>query len=133
MLVLFYNGESENMEEKIISLYEAINFIGFDCTYQRKNNYVERAKELLPRIQEFAEWFLGGNQFGFEEDLYCALQGNMLGILEDITAAMKEQDRVLMLDAVENGIGEYLKMFLPENYFEEKRKEFNDRTIEKES
>lgn len=121
------------MEDKIISLFEAINFIGFDCTYQKKNNYVEKAKDLMPRIQEFAGWFLEGNQFGIEEELYYALQGNLLDILKDIMTALKEQDRVLMLDAVENGIGEYLKMFLPENYFEEKRREFDERAAAKES
>lgn len=107
------------MEEKMKCLYENINFIGYYCMYYRKNDYMEKAKNLLPEITEFVQWFMGGNQFHIDEELYLALQENLAGILRDMQTALQENDRVLMLDALEHGISEYLKMFLPEDYLKE--------------
>ena len=57
------------MEEKIISLYEGINYIGYCCVYGRKNDYVSRARTLVPDIQQFVTWFIGKNDFGIEDEL----------------------------------------------------------------
>lgn len=116
------------MEEKIIRLYEDINYIGYLYVCQGKNDYVKRANNLLPQIKEFIEWFLTGNQFGIDEELYQVLSQNLLVILKDIVSATEENDTVLMMDALEQGLGEYLTMFLPEGYFEEKRVKVYDRT-----
>lgn len=116
------------MEDKIIQLYEDINYMGFLYTCHGKNDYVKRANSLLPQIKEFVQWFLSGNQFGIDEELYQALQQNLLKILEDIATAAKENDTVLMLDVLEQGLSEYLKMFMPQDYFEEKRVKVYDRT-----
>ncbi|MCF2642424.1 hypothetical protein I6E50_08385 [Roseburia hominis] len=110
------------MEEKIIQLYEDINYIGYCCVYGKKNDYVKRAKSLIPDIQEFVTWFTEKNQFGIEDTLYQALKNNMFDILKDCIEAFQQEDRVLLLDALEYGVAEYLKMFLPENYIEERNK-----------
>lgn len=110
------------MEEKIIRLYENINYIGYCCVCGKKNDYVKRAKSLISDIQEFAIWFVEKNQFGIENTLYQALRENMLDILKDCTEAFEQKDRVLLLDALEYGLVEYLKMFLPENYIKERNK-----------
>lgn len=107
------------MEEKIRRLYKEINYIGFYCMYRKDNHYIEKASELFPAIQEFAQWFLGGNQFGIEEETYLALQQGLIDILKDCEEAVKERDRVLMMDALEQGISEYLKMFLSEECLKE--------------
>lgn len=106
------------MEEKIKKLYENINFIGFYSTYHKDNCYIEKAMGLFEEIQEFTQWFLAGNQFGIEEEIYESLKENLLGIVKDCITAAKERDRVLMMDALEQGLSEYLKMFLPEDYIE---------------
>lgn len=108
------------MEEKIKKLYEDINFIGFYCTYHKDGKYIEKAKELIPQIEEFCKWFLEENKFGVDEDLYMALKQNLLGVLNDCSQALKENDRVLMMDALEQGLMEYLRLFLPEECLEEK-------------
>lgn len=108
------------MEEKIKALYESINFIGFQSMYSRDTNYMEKIRGLLPDVQEFAEWFLQGDAFGFGEELYQSLRANLLDILKDCADALQEDDRVLMMDALEQGIAEYLRMFLPEDYLREK-------------
>lgn len=109
------------MEEKIKQLYMEINYIGYRRLESRKNDYIEQAKKRLPMIEEFTTWFLSGNQFGIEDELYQALQANLLTILDDIVTAAKENDTVLMLDALEGGISEYLTMFVPEEYFAGKK------------
>lgn len=108
-------------EEKIKILYNEINFIGFDCMYHKKNVYMDEVKDLIPKVQEFAVWFLEGNQFGIENELYRELSYNLIDILKDCETAWKEKDRVLMMDALEQGITEYLKMFLSEEYLEERK------------
>ncbi len=105
------------MEEKIQELYEGINFLGFNATYNRNNNYVDISKSLFPKVQEFVQWFLE-QPFGFETEVY----DNLIGILRDCGTAMKEHDNVLMMDALEQGVSGYLEMFLSEEYFKEKEK-----------
>lgn len=106
------------MEEKIKLLYMNINYIGYCYTQYFGNDYVENAKKLIPQIEEFSSWFLSGNQFGIEEEIYQGLSQNLLVILDDIVQAVKEHDMVLMMDALENGVCEYLNLFVPEEYFE---------------
>lgn len=103
------------MQEKIQKLYEEINFIGY---YTSKNNdihYIDKAKELFPQIQEFSDWFLKENIFEIDEVFYQKMQINLVDILKDCINAIEQNDRVLMLDALEYGISEYLQLFLPEN------------------
>ena len=109
------------MEEKIKLLYMNINYIGYCYAQYFANDYLQKAKKLIPQVEEFASWFLAENQFGIEEDLYQALHKNLLEILNDIVLAVKENDMVLMMDALENGVCEYLTMFVPEEYYEGKR------------
>ncbi|MDD6168818.1 MAG: hypothetical protein PUB46_01900 [Lachnospiraceae bacterium] len=110
------------MEEKIISLYEGINYTGYCCVYGKKNDYVTRIKSFVSDIREFVAWFMDENKFGIEDDLYMALVNNLIDILKDCNRALEQNDRVLLLDALEYGLVEYLKMFLPENYLEERNK-----------
>lgn len=104
------------MEEKIQNLFESINFIGFNATYQRSNKYVENSKSLFPAIQEFVGWFMERQEFGFEKEVY----DNLIDILKDCESALQEHDNVLMMDALEQGLSGYLEMFLPEEYFRKK-------------
>ncbi|MCI9530661.1 MAG: hypothetical protein HFH38_02730 [Lachnospiraceae bacterium] len=104
------------MEKKIQDLYEGINFLGFNTTYHRNNNYVENCKRLVPKIQEFVQWFMAGTQPGIGREVY----DNLVSILEDCETALREHDNVLMMDALEQGIAGYLEMFLTEEYFREK-------------
>ena len=104
------------MEEKIQTLYEEINFLGFHATYHRDNNYVENSKSLIPRIQEFVLWFLEEKQSLFEQ----GVSENLIVILKDCETALKQYDHVLMMDALEQGISAYLELFLSEDHFKEK-------------
>ena len=116
------------MEEKIISLYETINFLGFNATYSRNNNYAKNAREIIPEIQEFVQWFLETIS-GLEEGVYL----NLVDILKDCETALREDDTVLMMDALEQGLSGYLEMFLSEEYFREKETSYVDGNAETKS
>lgn len=120
--------EKNPMEEKIKELYESISFLGFNATYSRNNTYVGNCRELIPKIQEFAQWFLT-NMTGLEEGIYQ----NLADILKDCETALREHDNVLMMDALEQGIAGYLEMFLSEEYFREKENVYVGEAKEQES
>ncbi|MDE7313456.1 MAG: hypothetical protein K2N87_17855 [Eubacterium sp.] len=117
------------MEEKIQGLYESINFLGFNATYHRNNNYVENSKGLMPQVQEFVAWFLKEYGHVFEESVY----ENLADILKDCEMALIHYDNVLMMDALEQGISGYLEMFLSEQYFKEKETEYVGQSEKQES
>lgn len=116
------------MKEKIEDLFETINFLGFNATYSRNNNYAKNAREIIPQIQEFVQWFLA-NVSGLEEGMYL----NLVDILKDCETAFREDDNVLMMDALEQGLSGYLEIFLTEEYFREKEISYVNGNTEKES
>lgn len=100
------------MEKKIQKLYKEIRDIAaWYMIYQRRDN-VEQIRKIIPRIQEFVLWFLEGNRFGIEEDLYREMSINLNDILKDILTALEQRDMVLMHDAIAYGMLEYLKLFV---------------------
>lgn len=108
-------GKMGNKEmDKIRSLYEQINFIGFYCTYHKDSRYIEMAKEIIPEIDAFAQWFISEELVGITEEEHQWMNQNLLEILKDIAEAIWQEDIVLMMDALEQGLNEYLKMFLPD-------------------
>lgn len=100
------------MEEKIQKLYCSIRDIGATFLFYHKRNNVEEIKKIMPEIQEFILWFLEGNRFGIEEELYQNMCCNLLDILEDIVQALEQHDVVLLHDAATNGLLEYLGLFM---------------------
>jgi hypothetical protein len=99
------------MQEKIEKLYEQLQSISDDLLkYQVRGNLAE-IKKIIPQMQEFAMWFLETNKFGIEEELYQDMSKNLVKILEDIVSALEQEDRVLLYDAVEYGMMEYLALF----------------------
>lgn len=107
------------MEESIQKLYSKVrNVAAIFLIYQYRVN-VEQVKKLVPQIQEFVLWFLEGNKFGIEEDVYQGMSNNLLMILEDIVMALEGEDSVLLHDAIAYGLLEYLELFVGEEEEEE--------------
>lgn len=100
------------MENKIQNLYQNLLKISLDYLIYQKRNNVESVKKIIPQIQEFVLWFLERNRFGMEEELYQNVSQNLLWILEDILESLKQQDRVLLQDALAYGLMEYLEPFI---------------------
>lgn len=107
------------MKKKIQELYENINFIGFYSTYNRDIQYIDKIRKLWPQITEFIKWFLNDKLQEFDSNIKTGLQVNLIGILKDCEEAFKYNDTVLMRDALEEGLVEYLKMFLSEKELQE--------------
>lgn len=100
------------MEEKIQVLFHKLRDIGISFLIYQERNITEQVKKIIPEIQEFVLWFLEENRFGIEEELYQDMSSNLLHILEDILEALKQNDTVLLYDAVENGLLDYLRLFV---------------------
>ncbi len=100
------------MDGKIKSLYQSVYQISYGYLIEQKRDNIEKVKKIIPQIQEFVLWFLDGNRFGIEEELYQGMQNYLLQVLKDITSAIAQEDRVLLHDAVAYGLMEYLKMLI---------------------
>ena len=99
------------MEEKIEELYKEIVDISAGYLIYQKRENVTLIKKIIPQIQEFVLWFLEGNRFGIEEELYLGMCQQLMDILQDILNAIRQEDVVLLHDAAANGLLEYLKLF----------------------
>ena len=99
-------------ERALIKLKEDIVRTNIDHLLFGKNNNIEKVKEYLPQIQEFVGWFLQGNIWGIEEDLYQNMQLDIINILNDCVTAIKEDDHVLLQDAVGYGLLGYVELFV---------------------
>lgn len=104
----------KSMEERIQNLYQKLRDISALYLIYRMQNNVEQVKKIIPEIQDFVLWFLDGNRFGIEEGLYQGMCQNIIVILDDILQAMKQEDIVLLHDAVAYGLMEYLQLFVEE-------------------
>ena len=100
------------MEEKIKELYSKLSFIGMIYLNSGRVGNIEAVMEYMPQISEFVNWFVKENIFGIEDNLYQGLCGNLLDIVNDIMQANQNNDRVLMHDAVQYGLVEFLEMFI---------------------
>lgn len=100
------------MEETICTLQRDLYEISMNYLMDYNRNNVKAIKEHIPQIEEFATWFLEENRYGIEENLYQDLCRNLLMVLQDISAALQQEDRVLLHDAVGYGLLEYLKLFV---------------------
>ena len=112
------------MNEKIQTLYEKIREITAAYLIYQDRKIVSLVREQLSQIQEFAAWFLAGNQFGIEEELYQGLSNNLLHILQDIVEAIGQEDMVLLNDALAYGLMDYLEIFI-----EAEQEEKSDDTV----
>ena len=108
---LFVRGLECNMNNKIQELFCQIRDITAKYLIYQDRKIVELTRKCLPEINEFAKWFLEGNQFGIEEELYQGLSENLLYILQDVMEAIGQEDMVLLNDALAYGFIDYLKMF----------------------
>ena len=100
------------MEEKIQELFCKLRDIGASFLIYQKRDNLEQTRKILPEIQEFVLWFLEGNRFGIEEELYQNMSSNLLEVLKDILEALEQEDMVLLHDAAANGLLEYLQLFV---------------------
>lgn len=107
------------MHKKIRELYKNINFIGFQSTYNRDYEYVNMVRNIWLQIVEFVDWFMQNELPKFDDEIENEIKKNIVAILSDCEVAFKYNDTVLMRDALEEGMAEYLKLFLNEDELKE--------------
>lgn len=108
------------MEELALGLRNKIDNICGGFHYYKDENVLKRAEELAGDIQQFCEGFLQGNVFGIEESEYLEFQNYVIQVLKDYMEAVKQQDMVSMLDTLDYGLRELLKIYIDEDAGEAK-------------
>ena len=96
-----------NIEE----LYKKIYATCVQFAVYRQKNTIENVQLFLPLLNEFVTVFLGGNEFGLDEEDYLLLKQLLMDILNDIMMGLEQRDRVLLEDAIEYGLKEFVELF----------------------
>ena len=107
------------MEERTLlgrfkSLNNSITVLCRQYAVRNKGNFIEDVRPMLPEVQQFAMWFLETPDIGVEPNEKEFMNSEVLSMLKDINEAIENEDSVLMYDALECGIAEYLRLFIPE-------------------
>lgn len=102
------------MEQQVETLYDNVTRICAEYIFIRKNDVFEETKKLLPEISEFSRMFFNNNEYELPEDDYAHLQRLLLDDLADCIQGMEQRDVVLLMDALDFGLREWLKILLPE-------------------
>ncbi len=93
------------------------NRLSVECdkyVLMNRADLVNDVKEILPDVQKFALWFLETKDIGVNEDDKQIMDNNVLMMIKDINEALEHSDSALMYDALQCGIVQYLRLFLPE-------------------
>lgn len=96
-------------------LQNKINEICIDYHYSKNENVIEKAKEIIPAIQQYCEGFLQGNLFGISEEEYQNLQVFVIDVLRDYVAAMEQEDIVWVIDTLDYGMRELIELYIDED------------------
>ena len=80
------------------------------AVFQRRENTDLVRQDLAP-VQEFVTWIMQDNPIGLEPGLHGETCRDLLGVLQDMLEALRQDDKVLMHDAVEYGLLPYLRCF----------------------
>lgn len=102
------------MLEFVTDLNNRISFVCEKYAVFNRADLVNDVKEMLPDVQKFAMWFLKTKDIGVSEDEKQIMDNNVLLMMKDINEALEYSDSALMFDALECGVAQYLRLFLPE-------------------
>lgn len=103
------------MQETLKKLKSDISFKCNNYVFWNRTDLIKEIKPIIPDIQAFITQFLQTEDIGVEPNVKASMNADMLGILKDIVTAMEKSDSVLMYDALDVGLIEYLNLFVPED------------------
>lgn len=92
-------------------LYKKVYCACVEFAVYQKKNIKERIIEFWPVLGVFAKQFFEKSDFEFEEE-YLQLRQVLLEIINDIVQGMEQEDIILLQDAVEFGLKEFLEIFI---------------------
>lgn len=93
-------------------LYKEIYAACIQFAVYKEKNIVEKVQHFFPLLNDFVTVFMGGNEFGIEEEDYQLLRQLLIDILKDIALGIENRDRVLLEDTVEYGLKEFIEIFI---------------------
>ena len=102
------------MDEKAKKLLKELQEICVEYHYLKKDNVIEKSRDMSAEIRDFCGEFLRGNIYGMEEEEYQELQAYVIAVLEDYMEALQHEDAVLMLDTLDSGLRELLIIYIDE-------------------
>lgn len=98
----------------VTDLNNKIRFLCEKYVVMNRADLVSDVKAIIPDVQKFAMWFLETKNIGVNEEEKQIMDTNVLLMMKDINEALEYSDSVLMYDALECGVAQYLRLFLPE-------------------
>ena len=99
------------MEEVILRLRNKIEEICNIYVDYNKADMTSQVQFFLDDINSFVTWFIKAEDLGIDNETKMQYNNNLLGILNDITTALKNRDSALMYDALYCGLMAFLNLF----------------------
>lgn len=99
---------------QVEELYKKVFYTCTQFAVYQKKDVQKNVEQLLPLLNEYADFFLTENQYGLKEEDYRLLQQLLINILQDIMQGLENRDNVLLEDTIEYGLKEFLELFIIE-------------------
>ena len=99
--------------DKVMELYKEVNELCYQQIKKRNNSYISKVKQMVPKIDGFASFIFKRENIIVDDETYVMLTNELSAILKDIVNAIQNEDEVLMLDSLLNGLKKMLELFLP--------------------
>lgn len=100
------------MKELAKEIHEKMTRICIEYLFFKQTNVIEKVIPLTGDIWQFLDVFSRGNVFGMEDEDYRNLLNYVSGVAADYVEAIGQRDAVLMVDTLDNGLRELLKIYL---------------------
>ena len=97
--------------EEIRKLHGRLTKISAGYAVFQRRETTDLVRQDLAPVQEFVTWIMQENPIGLEPGLHGETCRDLLGVLQDMLEALRQDDKVLMHDAVEYGLLPYLRCF----------------------
>lgn len=92
-----------------------INKMCIEYYFYKQTNVIEKAQAMHEKIQQYLSFFLQGNLFGMEDEEYDNICQYVLQVLKDYSEAFSNKDGVLMIDTLDYGLRELLKLAIEDD------------------
>ena len=97
--------------EKLKDLYTKIENCCNTEIVRRNHQLIKNVKQLLPDIMEFTNIILDKSNFEVDDEIYQVLYVQYMGIVEDLMNGIENQDEVLVMDSLYDGLLEFINIF----------------------
>lgn len=104
-------------------VYREVFYACFQMAVYGQHDMEKKIKKWLPYIKEVTEEVIQQNCYNLDDDAYEESCGWWNSILSDISDGLLHEDTVLLEDAIEFGLKEFLECFFTEDELRRLREE----------